>query len=178
MNANVTAFGFLAIALVMGTLGCNSQPAKPDTAKSTSSAEPQEAKTPASVAMPPAAGGSDDAYAPLSPTPELDKSIETALASKDKKKISEAYTARGAYRTRGDENAGQRVKYRAALSDFRKALEADPKNTDAAAGKNEIEQIYTMMGRDIPSPEECDEVSRTGRYSPKDGLPTNTKPKP
>lgn len=178
MNANLTIAGFLAIALALGTLGCSSQPAKPDADKSTSAVETPEAKTPASSAMPPAAAGGDDAYAPLSPTPELDKAIETALASKDKNKISEAYTTRGAYRTRGDENAGQRVKYRAALSDFRKALEANPKNTDAAAGKNEIEQIYTMMGREIPSPEECDEISRTGRYNPKDSEAAGQKAKP
>jgi hypothetical protein len=178
MNQKHAFATLVATGAALASIGCNSQSAqKKDESKPDSTPTPITATVPAS-APPAAPGASDNAYAPLSPTPELDAAIETALTSKDKAKISEAYTTRGAYRTRGDEKAGQRVKYRAALSDFRKALEANPKNTDAAAGKNEIEQIYTMMGREIPSPEECDEVSRTGRYTPKDPAPGAPKPKP
>lgn len=153
---------FSAVVATIG-IGCSEPPVKKNDAVAT----PAPGVS-ASVATPPAAG-SEDAYAPLSPTPDLDRAIADAAKGTDKKKLSDAYAARGAYRTRGDEKAGQRVKYRAALSDFRKALEANPKNADAKAGKNEIEQIYSMMGRPIPTPEECDEVSRTGKYTPRTG---------
>ncbi len=167
MNVHLLTTGSLIALLAVGIAGCKSETRKSDSAAQSASTDTAGQKPPAPTGTIPMGGASDDAYAPLSPSPELDQAIEAAVASKDNKKIAEAYTTRGAYRTRGDEKAGQRVKYRAALSDFRKALELDPKNIDAAAGKNEIEQIYTMMGREIPSPEECDEVSRTGRYTPK-----------
>jgi len=158
----------LAGLCTLSALGCS--PFKVEEIKKDAKvATPQSAPPAMPAAAPgaPATAGADDAYAPLSPTPELDKAIADAAKGKDKKKLADAYTARGAFRTRGDEKAGQRVKYRAALSDFRKALEANPANPDAKAGKNEIEQIYTMMGRPIPTPAECDEVSRTGKYTPK-----------
>ena len=80
--------------------------------------------------------------------------------------LAAAFAARGDYRTNEDAKAGQRVKYRAALSDYRNAIKADKTNEQATAGKSQIEQIYTMMGRPIPSVEECDKVSETGTYKP------------
>lgn len=115
------------------------------------------------------ASGSVDPFAPLSPTPELDKAIADAEKSGDKKALAAAYAKRGAFRTREDDKAGQRVKYRAALSDFRKAVKLDPANEQATSGKGEIETIYSSMGRPIPSDAECDEVSKTGKYTPKEG---------
>lgn len=161
----------VAVALaLLAAAGCS--PEKPSTeapAKTETAAAPAAGTAPTGApAGAPAAGGDADAYAPLSPSPDLDKAIADAEKAGDKKKLAAAYARRGAFRTREDDKAGQRVKYRAALSDFRKALEADPKNEDARSGKSEIEQIYTMMGREIPSAEECDEVSRTGKYTPKD----------
>ncbi|MFM7320648.1 MAG: hypothetical protein ACKO5K_03860 [Armatimonadota bacterium] len=154
----------LALVATSTVLGCTQPPVRKEDAVSAPSAPASSVPTSAAAG---AAAGADDAYAPLTPTPDLDKAIADAAGAKDNKALSDAYAARGAYRTRGDEKAGQRVKYRAALSDFRKALEANPKNADAKAGKNEIEQIYTMMGRPIPTPAECDEVSKTGKYTPK-----------
>lgn len=113
--------------------------------------------------------GATDPYAPLSKTPELDKKIADAEKSQDKTAIAKAYTERGMFRMKDDDKAGQRVKYRGALADFRQALKADPKNVEALAAKSEIESIYTGMGRPIPSEAEADEVSKTGTYKPKTG---------
>jgi tetratricopeptide (TPR) repeat protein len=113
--------------------------------------------------------GATDPYAPLSKTPELDKAIADTEKAADKTALAAAYSKRGMFRMKDDDKAGQRVKYRAALSDFRKALAADPKNVEALAAKSEIESIYTGMGRPVPSEAEADEVSKTGVYKPKTG---------
>ncbi|MES2459090.1 MAG: tetratricopeptide repeat protein [Armatimonadota bacterium] len=108
--------------------------------------------------VPPMAGGGNapfaggmggDPNAPLSASPELDKKIADADKGTDKKAISAAYTERGAARMY-DEKAGAKIKYKAALEDFRKALAADPTNKDAKASKDTIESIYTSMGRPVP----------------------------
>jgi hypothetical protein len=133
---------------------------------------PEAPKAPAAsnASMPggPMAGAADP-YAPLSKTPELDAKIAEAEKSGDKAALADAYVKRGMFRMRDDDKAGQRVKYRAALSDFRKALKIAGNNTDALAGKDQIESIYTGMGRPVPSEAEADEVSRTGTYKPKPG---------
>lgn len=169
----------LSYAVLLHTSGCSTAPAPqavsatpaPPAAVTTGATQtpavtatpPASLSTPATAASPEAA----DAYAPLSPSVEMDKAIVAALKTGDKKEICAAYLARGDYRTTGDPSAGQRVKYRAALSDYRNAVKADKSNKSAAAGKSQIEQIYTMMGRPIPSVEECDGVSKTGIYYPK-----------
>jgi hypothetical protein len=113
--------------------------------------------------------GAADPYAPLSKTPELDAKIAEAEKSGDKAALVDAYVKRGMFRMRDDDKAGQRVKYRAALSDFRKALKISGNDTNALVGKDQIESIYTGMGRPVPSEAEADEVSRTGVYKPKPG---------
>ena len=113
--------------------------------------------------------GATDPYAPLSKTPELDKAIADSEKAGDKTALAAAYSKRGMFRMKDDDKAGQRVKYRGALADFRQALKADPKNVEALAAKAEIESIYTGMGRPVPSEAEADEVSRTGTYKPKTG---------
>lgn len=158
------------VALVaFAAIGCANEAVEKAPAKSadtTPVAAPAPADTQAPAATGTAPAGDSDAYAPLSPTPELDKAIADAKASGDKKKLAAAFAARGDYRTNEDAKAGQRVKYRAALSDYRNAIKADKSNEQANAGKSQIEQIYTMMGRPIPSVEECDKVSETGTYKP------------
>lgn len=162
-------YSFAALAAFV-SFGC-SQPAPDKTAAATQETKTPEAAAPVVTAGTPtsastAPAGDGDAYAPLSPTPELDKAIADAKASGDKKKLAAAFAARGDYRTNEDAKAGQRVKYRAALSDYRNAIKADKTNEQATAGKSQIEQIYTMMGRPIPSVEECDKVSETGTFKP------------
>jgi len=97
-----------------------------------------------------APGGDVSPEAPLSPTPGLDAKIAQAEKSGDKKAISAAYTERGSTRMY-DERAGRRVKYRAALDDFRKAVAADPTNDTAKSAKETIESIYQSMHKEIPS---------------------------
>jgi hypothetical protein len=158
-------YSFAAL-LAFVTFGC--APAGPDK-KATPEAEtkaPEATAPAATAAAPQAPAGDGDAYSPLTPTPEMDKAIADAKSSGDKKKLAAAYAVRGDYRTNEDAKAGQRVKYRAALSDYRNAIKADKGNEQASAGKTQIEQIYTMMGRPIPSVAECDKVSETGTFKP------------
>jgi hypothetical protein len=106
----------------------------------------------ADAATAPFAGmGAPDA--PLTPTPEMDKKIAEAEKGTDKKALAAAYADRGTFRM-NDEDAGAKVKYRAALDDYRKALDADPQNEEAKKNKEMIESIYKSMGRPIPGEEE------------------------
>lgn len=167
----LTSLSLLLVVLA----GCS--PEKPATSSDTTAAPPAKpivAATPEAAPSPdaPAAGpmaGATDPYAPLSKTPELDKKIADAEKKGDKKAMAAAYAERGMFRMKDDDKAGQRVKYRAALSDFRKALKLDPANGDGQFGKEQIEGIYTGMGRPVPSEAEADEVSKTGTYKPKTG---------
>ncbi len=93
------------------------------------------------------------ASAPLTPTLELDKKITEAEKGKDKKATAAAYAARGTVRM-NDDKAGAKVKYRAALDDYRKALSLDPENAEAKTNKEMIESIYKSMGRPIPGEED------------------------
>lgn len=99
------------------------------------------------ASMPPmmASAGGD-----LTPTPVIDKKIAELKAGKDKKALAAAYADRG-YAKMTDEAAGPRVKYRAALADFRLALVADPMNAKAKEYKTTIEDIYKSMGRPVPT---------------------------
>jgi hypothetical protein len=103
----------------------------------------------APVAPPPGGGGMAGADAPLTPTPELDKKIEETEKGKDKKAAAEARAKRGTFRM-NDDKAGAKVKYRAALDDYRKALALDPENSEAKSNKEMIESIYKSMGRPVP----------------------------
>ena len=96
--------------------------------------------------------GGGDPMSPLTATPEMDAVIKTAESKTDKKAIAAAYAKRG-YAHMTDDNAGQRIKYRAALADFRTALQNDPANVEAMKYKKTIEEIYTSMGRPIPGTE-------------------------
>jgi hypothetical protein len=111
-----------------------------------------EAPAGETTAAPPMAGmpAMGDPMAPLTPTPDMDKAIEEANKSGDKAKIAEAYTKRGVFRMT-DDGAGARIKYRAALSDLRKALAAVPDKAEAKQAKEQIESIYESMGRPVPT---------------------------
>lgn len=92
----------------------------------------------------PMMGGGD-----LKPTPVLDAKIAELEKKGDKKALAQAYADRG-YEKMMDESAAPRVKYRAALADFRLALKADPSNQKAKENKQTIEDIYRSMGRPVP----------------------------
>lgn len=127
----------------------------PNTSEAPSTTAPQTGAPDASSTQSPGAkmpqvppGMSMGNGAVLPASPALDKQI-AALQNGDKKKLAQAYASRGSLRM-NDPNAGPRVKYRAALEDYRLALKADPKNPEALANKKQIEDIYKMMGRPIP----------------------------
>lgn len=92
----------------------------------------------------PMMGGGD-----LKPTPQLDAKIAEAEKKGDKKALGQALADRG-YAKMMDEDAAPRVKYRAALADYRLALKADPNNAKAKENKKTIEDIYKSMGRPVP----------------------------
>lgn len=157
MPRTFAQISLLAVLSVLATAGCTPPP-EPGSGETTPpSAATSAPQMPAPSATPPGpmAGGGPmignaSPTAPLTKTPTLDKAVADAVKSGDKTKISAAYTARGNFR-QNDEAAGARVKYRAALSDFRKALAADPKNADALKYKKNIEDIYNSMGRPVPT---------------------------
>lgn len=111
---------------------------------------PMTSEQPGAMGGPMMGGG--DPMAPLTATPELDTAIKAAEGKSDKKAIAAAYAKRG-YARMTDDNAGQRIKYRMALEDFRVALQNDPYNAQAKQSKATIEEIYTSMGRPIPGTE-------------------------
>ncbi len=106
--------------------------------------------TPGSVVVPP--GFSPGAGASLTATPALDTRIATLEKKPDgnKAELAAAYAERGNARMT-DAAAAPRVKYPAALKDFRRALKLDPKNVDAKQSAQTIEAIYTRMGRPVPT---------------------------
>lgn len=104
---------------------------------------------PPGVSMPP--GMSVGTGGSLTPTPQLDAKIASLEKSgKDKKALAAAYADRGDERMM-DDPASPRIKYRAALQDYRQALKYDPSNVQAKANKAMIEAIYRKMGRPIPT---------------------------
>ncbi len=94
-------------------------------------------------------GMSMGSSAALPATPALDKQITALEKSGDKKKLAGLLANRGTLRM-NDANAAPRVKYRAALGDYRRALQFDPSNQEAQVNKKLIEGIYTSMGRPLP----------------------------
>jgi hypothetical protein len=100
------------------------------------------------------AGGTADLDAgkadmPL-PTPDIDAKIAKLTKSGGKNKdLAELYAKRGSMRMM-DTVASPRIKYRAALKDYRQALKFDPANKLAKSNKDLIEGIYKSMGRPVP----------------------------
>lgn len=126
--------------------------ASPAAGEAPAGAEPAAEGGEAPGGMAPFAGMGGSPTAPLTPTPKLDEAIVSAEKGGDKKTIAVAYAERGTFRM-NDDDAGARVKYRAALDDYRKALAADPANAEAKKNKQMIEDIYKSMGRPVPGEE-------------------------
>ena len=68
----------------------------------------------------------------------------------NKKKLAEMHLAAGNY-LMFKANLNPKKKYGPALKHYRRVLELDPKNQEAMANKQQIEDIYTSMGRPIPN---------------------------
>jgi len=139
-----------SVAALALLTGCN---AGVETTTKAPAAENPPATTPAPAANPgaPEPGGNDkpapaaeaprgapgppatpDADAPLAPTPDEDKNIKDAEASKDNAKAAAAYVAR-ASRHVNDDKAGLKIRFTAVVKDAKKALELDPGNKRAAS---------------------------------------------
>lgn len=87
---------------------------------------------------------------------ELVKYVEDAegkynndKSDSNKKTLITSYMAAANY-LMFDANLPAKEKYRPALKYYRKVLELEPKNQEAAANKKQIEDIYESMGMPIP----------------------------
>lgn len=147
---------FLLPGAVAGVLlaGCGNPSAPPQ--NSPQSAAPSGASSPMASAPMASAPNSSSPGAPmmgaaqkLAATPGLDAKIAQLATGKDKKALAAALTARGDAKM-NDAGASPRLKYRAALADYNRALGFDPKNQGALEAKATIENIYKMMGRPVP----------------------------
>lgn len=96
---------------------------------------------------------------PAAKAPKYDeaklKALEAKLAKKPgdaklKLQVAEANYQVG-HTMMYNDDLPPRVKYRGALKLFRRALELNPKHTQAAADRKLIEDIYKGMGMPIPS---------------------------
>jgi hypothetical protein len=148
MKFRITLLASVAALALLS--GCN---AGVETTMQAPTAENAPATTPAPAANPgaPEPGGNDkpapaaeaprgapgppatpDADAPLAPTPDEDKNIKDAEASKDNAKAAAAYVAR-ASRHVNDDKAGLKIRFTAVVKDAKKAMELDPGNKRAAS---------------------------------------------
>jgi hypothetical protein len=115
---------------------------------------PGPGATPSGAATPGAAAPAGETS--QTPHPELAKKVadlEEAYAkdSSDatKKQLVEAAFTYG-NTMMNDPDLPPRVKYRAALKQFRRTLELDPNHEGAKKNKEMIESIYRQMGRPVP----------------------------
>jgi len=152
LSMKFRVFLLVSIAALALLSGCN---AGVETSTPAPTAETAPATTPAPAATAdstkPEPGGNDkpapaaeaprgapgppatpDANAPLAPTPDEDKNIKDAEASKDNAKAAAAYVARASRRV-NDDKAGTKIRFTAVVKDAKKALELDPGNKRAAS---------------------------------------------
>jgi hypothetical protein len=147
----------LGLALALGLAGgCakseETQSAPPPPGPNSMTAPgPDGAST--STTMPPGPGG---AATTETPHPELAKKVtdtEAAYAkdpsAANKKQLVEAAYTYG-NTMMNDPELPPRVKYRAALKQFRRALALDPSHAGSKKNKEMIESIYRQMGRPVP----------------------------
>lgn len=81
---------------------------------------------------------------------ELDAAVKkNPRSAVYKKALADAYFEKGKFQMNNAQLPPMR-KYPAALRAFRKTVELDPKNTDAASNVKMIEDIYKSMGRPVP----------------------------
>lgn len=138
---------WLAALAVITASGCANQSANPPQSTAITNSAPASG----SVSLPPGAAMGNAST--RTSTPQLAGKIAALEKSgKDKKALAAAYAARG-YTCMTDNNAAPRLKYRAALGDFRRALTLDPANAIAKQNVALIEGIYKSMGRPIPNSE-------------------------
>lgn len=136
-----------ALIVLVAASGCANQPTNiPQSVPVSDNAPTTPARD--SVAVP--SSMSMGSASVLIPTPQLDGKIAALEKSgADKKTLAALYGERG-YARMTDNNALPRLKYRAALGDFRRALKLDSANAKAKQNVALIEGIYQSMGRPVP----------------------------
>jgi hypothetical protein len=120
-------------------------------------ANPMSAPGPPGAPNAAPAGGASSAAAGEAPHPEMAKKVSELEAAYAKnpsdagtKKQLVSATYEYGHTVMTDPNLSPRIKYRAALKEFRRVLELDPNHKQAASEKEMIESIYRQMGRPIP----------------------------
>ena len=81
---------------------------------------------------------------------EADAQYVKTKADSDKKTCIEKQMAAANY-LMFDANLSPKKKYRPALQRYRRVLELDPQNNEAAENKKQIEDIYQSMGMPVPN---------------------------
>jgi tetratricopeptide (TPR) repeat protein len=155
----------LLLAVALGIfLGCaktqqpenTTAPAPPGAPNANPMAAPGPPGGPGAPAGAPA-GGTSGADTGAAPHPELAKKVsdlEAAYAKNPSDAATKKQLATATYEyghtLMMDPQLSPRVKYRAALKEFRRVLELDPNHQQAASEKAMIESIYRQMGRPVP----------------------------
>jgi tetratricopeptide (TPR) repeat protein len=80
-----------------------------------------------------------------------DARYEKSKSDSDKKATVEKQMAAANYLMFQAESLTPKKKYRPALKRYKRVLELDPSNKEAAANKKQIEDIYQQMGMPIPN---------------------------
>lgn len=147
----ILAAGLLAVGVISG---CNEQPAA-STSTSGANTAPAGESGGGGSAMGGAMGGAPASGGKVEiKYNEKDlEGLEKRLAASPDDAALKAETAEAAFQVGytfeyGDEPP--RIKYRTALKHFRRALELKPDHAQAAAEKEQIENIYKSMGRPVP----------------------------
>lgn len=80
---------------------------------------------------------------------DFEKTYEKSKTDANKKQLVEKHMAAGNY-LMFEANVPPKDKYRPALKHYKRVLQLDPSNDAAQKNKQQIEDIYNMMGRPIP----------------------------
>ena len=80
---------------------------------------------------------------------DFEKTYEKNKSEANKKQLVEKHLAAGNY-LMFEANVPPKEKYRPALKHYKRVLQLDPSNDAAQKNKQQIEDIYGMMGRPVP----------------------------
>jgi len=82
---------------------------------------------------------------------DADVKYQKSKSEADKKNAVETQLAAANFLMFKADNFSPAKKYRPALKRYRRVLEIDPANQEAASNKQQIEDIYKSLGKDIPN---------------------------
>jgi hypothetical protein len=157
MKNFLTLFVLAAVLAIAACSGNQPQPVTDDKAGGSGSVKP--ASQPAGGGYGSQPGGAQPASGGAPAAGSVEKPADLVALEKaynsnpqdagTKKKLVQA-TYEFGNKVMYDESLAPRVKYPEARRQFKRVLELDPTHQEAAAGKKQIEDIYTSMGRPIP----------------------------